>query len=317
MRHARVLITGSSGFIGTNLAQRLARDGWLVRAAARKPDGLERSDGVEAAMLGDLAARFDWRPLVDGVTHVVHLAGIAHASSRIPEGAYRVVNAEAVRALALAACEAGVKRVVLMSSVRAQCGVSSPSLITEASAPAPMEPYGRAKLEGERLLADTLASRSTDWCVLRPVVVYGRGVKGNMASLLRLARTSWPLPLATLPGRRSLLGLPNLEAAVMHALTSPAATRATFLVADPEPLTLPEIIAAMRGGLGRPPGLLNAPVGVLRVAARFSGQANIWERIAGDLIVSTTALEASGWQPVETARQGITRWMREAGPHTG
>lgn len=307
----RVLITGVSGFIGRDLMLRLARAGWQVRAAARNRARVATGPNIEPVELPDMAGEIDWRPLVDGVSHVVHLAGIAHATASIPEETYNAVNAQAVQSLALAARQARVGRVVLMSSIRAQCGPWATGIVMEDRPPAPTDAYGRSKLEGERLLAAALSDGTTDWCTLRPVVVYGSGVKGNVATLLRLARTPWPLPLGALAARRSLLGLDNLGRAVVHVLTADAASRATFVLADPEPLMVSEIVAAMRSGFGCAPRIWSLPLGAVRVAATLASRRSAWERISGDLVVATTNLQASGWQPSETAREGIARWIKE------
>jgi nucleoside-diphosphate-sugar epimerase len=308
----RVLVTGASGFIGADLVMRLSASGWQVRAAARTPRSVPHGPEIEAVPLPDLAWDVDWSGLLDGMTHAVHLAGIAHATNAIPEATYNAVNATSVLTLGEAASVSNVQRVVMMSSVRAQCGPTAAGIVDETREPAPQDAYGRAKLAGERYLAASMTGSSAQWCVLRPVVVYGPGVKGNMAQLAKLARTPWPLPVGGLKGRRSLLGLVNLAAAVEHALVSPAAVGETFLLCDPEPVTVPQMIAAMRAGRGARPGIVTAPVAPLELAAKIAGREAAWERIAGSLEVSSASLAASGWHPLETAREGLRRWTREA-----
>jgi len=293
----RVLITGASGFIGQSMISRLLAKGFQVRAAARDVSSLPERRGLETAVLPDLAEPHDWRPLLEGVSHVVHLAGIAHATSAIPESRYMAVNCEATRALAVAAREMKLARVVLMSSVRAQTGPCAQEMLTEDSPPEPTDPYGRSKHAAEAALASELADSETDWVVLRPVLVYGPGVKGNLASLVRLARLPLPLPLRSLAGRRSVLHIDSLSDAVAHTLTNSFASRRTFLIADAEPVTVPEIISALRAEMGRSGGLFSLPPKVLGAVAGLSGASAAWQRLNSDLVVDTARLQKTGWTP--------------------
>ena len=163
----------------------------------------------------DLAQLADWSKLLAGTSHVVHLAGIAHAPGTLPDDVYTRINAEAVGELA-AQAKGIVERVVFISSVRAQAGLSADAAISEQDAPVPTDAYGRSKLEAERLLAESGAPYTT----LRPAVVYGKGVKGNIAALATLAKTPMPLPFGSLDNRRSLLAL----AAVVDGATEASAT---------------------------------------------------------------------------------------------
>jgi UDP-glucose 4-epimerase len=305
-----VLVTGASGFIGKFVVPALAKGGWQVRAAARDPASLPATRGVEIVAMPDLKSTVDWGPLLDGASHVVHLAGIAHSPGILPDDIYSRINADSVGALAKAA-KGRIERLVLMSSVRAQAGLSSDHAITEADEPKPTDAYGRSKLEAERLVAESGAP----FTVLRPAVVYGPGVKGNISSLATLARTPMPLPFGALKNRRSLLAIDNLAAAISLALTSARAVGETYLVADREPIGVANMVAAMREGLGRNPHLVRVPErAVRRLMASFGKEAE-WERLSGNFVIDTAKLQGLGWDPRVTTREGLARMMR--GPTNG
>jgi nucleoside-diphosphate-sugar epimerase len=145
------------------------------------------------------------------------------------------------------------------------------------------------------------------------VLVYGPGVKGNMAHLLRLARTPYPLPLGALAGRRSLLALDNLVAAVEAALNAPGPLRRPLIVADTEPLTIPDMIAAMRRGLGRRAGLIPVPPRLIEAALRAAGRDDVYQRLAGSLVADAAALRRLNWMPSVATREGLAALARMEG----
>ena len=300
-----VLITGASGFIGRPMVRVLAQSGWTVRAASRDPAAIPDLAGVQRVALPDIAQPADWASLVEGVTHILHLAGIAHAPGQLPDEVYARINTDAVEDLANAA-RGRIERLVLMSSVRAQAGLAAPHVLTEGDTPRPTDAYGRSKLEAERILAQSGAP----FTVLRPAVVYGRGVKGNIASLATLAQTPMPLPFGGLENRRSLLALDNLVSAVALVVEAEAARNETFLVADKEPISVADLVAAMREGLGRPPHLVKMPLGGVKRLLKTVGREADWERIAGDFVVDASKLMAISWRPAVETRAGIISMMR-------
>ena len=133
-----------------------------------------------------------------------------------------------------------------MSSIRAQSGPAAAGILTEADVPRPTDPYGRSKLAAETAVAKS----GVPFTVLRPVLVYGPGVKGNLRTLMRLAALPVPLPFGALTNRRSLVGIDNLVGAIIHVLGHAASRGETYVVADPRPVSVAEIMAALRSRHG-------------------------------------------------------------------
>jgi UDP-glucose 4-epimerase len=265
----------------------------------------------DSAVIGDLARPQNLSAAFADVDAVVHSAGIAHAMSGVPADDYRAINTEATVSLAQAAARAGSRRFVFLSSIRAQCGPRSEVALTEGLEPRPTDDYGRSKLAAEQ----ELARLEHDWVSLRPVLVYGAGMKGNMATLAALARSPYPLPLGGLTAKRSLLALDNLADAVAHVLAMPEPLRRPLIVADPEPLTVGAMIAAMRAGLGRRPGLIPVPEGLLKMALGAAGRQEWIDRLCSPLVASSAALQALGWTPQVRTVDGLAALARNEPPH--
>jgi UDP-glucose 4-epimerase len=144
--------------------------------------------------------------------------------------------------------------------------------------------------------------------------MYGRGVKGNMAALLRLADTPWPLPFAAFDNRRSLLAVDNFASATAHALAQPATRGETYIVADDAPLTLHEIIITLREALGRERRLFAVAPLWLKRALTALRRDDLWSRIGEPLVADAAKLRASGWRQLVDTRSGLTAMAQAASP---
>jgi UDP-glucose 4-epimerase len=176
----------------------------------------------------------------------------------------------------------------------------------------PTDPYGRSKLAAELGLADL----DIDWVALRPVLIYGPGAKGNMAQLIALARSPYPLPLAGIRARRSLVSLESLAGAVEAVLAAAGPLRRPFIVAEREPLTIGEMVAALRRGLSRRPHVFALPTPLLAAAFRVAGREEAYARLARPLVADASALAGLGWSAVGTAAAGLER-LTAAGTDDG
>jgi UDP-glucose 4-epimerase len=290
IEETRVLVTGADGFVGRHLVPFLAAQGYKVIAASRAASSFD-DPNVELAMLPDLSKPFDWQPLLQRCDVVVHLAGIAHKYAG--DDLYDRVNHRATAALARTAFCCGTKHLVFISSIAAQSGSFSDRELTEEDFPTPNNAYGRSKFAAEQ----AVRAAGVPFTILRPVVIYGDGEKGNFATVHKISRLPIPLPLGGLTARRSVLSIQNLNSAIKTALTDSRARGETFIVSDPMPVSVSYLVARYRTSLGRSPSLVKIPERWLELSLRALGQSAVWERIGRPLVARPSKLLAMGWEP--------------------
>ena len=302
MEKKRVLVTGASGFVGKPLVSVLLHAGYVVRAVTRRQATFPTE--VEMTIIPDFKSFVDWTSILQGVDIVIHLAGLAHAHAN--DADYNQINSMATRKLVQAAKSGEVDRFVFFSSVRAQTGATAEGIVSEQDEPLPTNAYGRSKLSAE----DIIRSAGVPYTIFRPVVIYGPNPKGNMKTLTRLAKLPVPLPIASLTSRRSLLGIDNAISAIIFALKNPMTVGETFLLADPLPMTIGEILAVLRRKRGRSLVNLHFPQGPIRRLLTLGGRKDIWLRFSGDLIVDTSKFESLGWRPVTSTAEGLLEMLQ-------
>jgi nucleoside-diphosphate-sugar epimerase len=300
----RILVTGSSGFIGSAITSALAAAGHHVRAASRRP-GPANIAGVEWMKLPDLGGEVDWEPFVEGMDIVIHLAGIAHRSDSY-RGDHDTINRAVTVSLVNACRHHNIKRLIFMSSIGAQTGSASEQIATELDAPNPVNEYGRAKLAAEI----EIQRSGVPYTILRPVIVYGPGVRANFAMLARLAALPMPLPFAAFRNERSLVSIDNLIGAIMFCLSGPESLNQTFIVCDPQPISFAEVLATLREAEGRRPGLVAVPPVAIKAIMMLTGRRSLWDRIGRPLVASSEKLQRAGWTPRLDTRAGLRAMAR-------
>jgi nucleoside-diphosphate-sugar epimerase len=307
---SHILVTGASGFIGRAVVAALAETGHTIRAAMRRPPPSPFAGNVEVVQHADLRQPIDWQPLLAGIDQVVHLAGVAHTSG-VDRATYDRVNCRATAELAAAAVKAGVTHFIFVSSIRAQSGPAADHALTERDPPLPTEAYGRSKLAAEA----EVRSCGVPFTILRPVLLYGPGVKGNFAMLLRAAASPLPLPVKSFFNRRSVLGIDNFISALNFVLATPATIGETYVVADPGmALRLADVMTTLRQAVSRRPLILPLSTDYLELPLRLLGRTDVWHRIGGNLRVDPGKLIAAGWRPRHDTRSGLTTLAQAAAP---
>lgn len=294
-----IALTGATGFIGRHLLRELPKRGYRFRVLLRRPVDVPLD--CDSAVIGDLARPQNLSAALAGVDAVIHSAGVPAGLSGLPEDDHRALDAEATIGLARSAMRSGARRFVFLSSIRAQSGPTAQGVLTEDLQPRPTDSYGRSKLAAEQGLADL----AIDWVALRPVLVYGPGMKGNLKVLIDLARSPYPLPLGGLRARRSLLAVDNLVDAIDTVLKASTPLRRPLIVADRDAVTVPDMIAALRKGLGRRPGLVPVPARLLKLALGLAKRPEWYERLACPLVAEASALQRLGWTPRVSTPAGL------------
>ena len=291
-------LTGATGFIGQHLLRELPKRGYRMRVLLRRPASVSMQ--TASAVIGDLARPQNMSSALEEVHAVIHSAGLAHGMSGVPEDDYRVLNTEATIRLARAARRAGAKRFIFLSSIRAQCGPTADTVQCEAVEPRPTDAYGEFETRGR-----TRSGRTRPRLGVTAGSVGLRPWRQRQHGANDVARCSpFPLPLGSLRASRSLLALENLLAATETVLAAPGTLRRALIVADPQALTVAEMIAAMRRGLGRRPNVFPLPAALLQLLLRAAGREEIYQRLSGSLVADPSALTKSGLG----AAAGHTGW---------
>jgi nucleoside-diphosphate-sugar epimerase len=265
----------------------------------------------------DIGPDTDWTSMLTGCGSIVHLAAHVHKRRDRAHGSASAlwrVNVEGTEALARAAARSGVRRFVFLSSIKVNGEYTLGRPFSEQDPIAPVDEYGASKAEAEARLRKIAADTGMEVVILRPPLVYGPGVKANFLSLLKAVDAGLPLPLSSIDNRRSLIYVGNLVSAIEISLTHPAAANRTFLVADGEDVSTPELARRLARSLGVSPRLIPMPVWMLRLAGRLTGKHAAVDRLASSLQVDSTCIRtALHWQPPFTMTAGLTetaRWWR-------
>jgi nucleoside-diphosphate-sugar epimerase len=281
-----------------------------VVALVRKPT--QPLEGVaETRHIADFYDGKELSSAMDGCDAVIHLAGRAHmlqdtASDPLTE--FRSVNVGITEALAKAAAAKGISRFIFVSSIGVNGNHSNGWPLTEADAPAPHDLYAISKWEAEQRVADIAASSGMDFVIARPVLMFGPSAPGNFALLLKLAAKGIPLPFGLLSKRRNLLSVWNFVDFLRACTEYKHPIKDTFVVADTEAVTLPEIFRYLGEGMNKRQYLLPVPQILLSTLCKVLGKSAALRKVDSELMVSAEkAARSLNWARPYSAREALVR----------
>jgi len=341
----KILVTGATGFIGKALVQAMTKQNFNVIAGIRKQSSSEASilDGsidngnyyfkpgaykipyassqnkcctslqaIKQVELGDLSSVTDHTVALQGVDVVIHLAArahIMHDTASDPLAEFRKINTTGTLNFAIQAANAGVKRFIFISSIKVNGEMTTNGIPFQVEFPTPpTDPYALSKYEAEHGLLSLAKNTGMEVVIIRPTLVYGPGVKGNFAVMIKWLLTGIPLPLGMINNQRSFVALDNLVSFIMLCITHPRAANEVFLISDGEDVSTTQLLQKIARAFNKRALLLPIPVICLQLTARLIGQSDKAGRLFNCLQVdSSKASDLLGWHPVISMDQQLKK----------
>jgi UDP-glucose 4-epimerase len=309
----RIGITGANGFVGQALTRAVLGAGkWPVGVVR---EGASVEPGFETVRIASLDA------ITPGAfkdcTAVVHLAARVHVmkdAAADPLAAFRAVNVDSTLRTAEAALQAGAKRFVFVSSVKALAELDPGRPLVETDERNPPDPYGISKAEAEVMLQAFGARTGLEIVIVRPPLVYGPEVRANFLQLMRAIARGLPLPLGAIDARRSMVYVDNLANALLACATHPRAANQLFHVTDGEDPSVSELARRLGEHLHRPARLVPVPPGLLKTLGALTGKTAQIERLTGSLRLDSGHIrDVLGWRPLFSLDAGLSAtaaWFR-------
>ena len=303
----KILITGSSGFLGSNIINKLELLDYNIISVLRKITSASSSNSMQ---IGEINGDTDYKDIFVGTDIVIHCAARAHimneeVADTLAE--YRWVNVDGTLNLAQQAADAGVKRFIYISSIKVNGESTSGSVpFTEKDTATPIDPYGVSKYEAEEGLKKIAAETGMEVVIIRPPLVYGAGVKANFLNLLKLSSTKFPLPFGLVNNKRSMVYVNNLVDFIVKCIDHSAAANQTFLISDNDDLSLSGLLQLIRKSMNKSARLIPVPIFLFKLAGLIFRKQDVVDRLVGDLQVDTSkAISLLDWKPPYTVEQGI------------
>jgi len=261
----KAVVTGASGFIGTQLCERLRENGWIVTAVTRRPSHVTADTVIP--IKEDLAT-VSWHPIVKGADAVFHLAAHVHVprtSRTFKREIFERVNVRATIRLADAATAADVQRFVFLSTAGVH-GDTSDRPLREADPIRPVNLYADSKAKAERELRARTGGISLT--IFRPPLVYGSDAPSSFGALLRAVAAGLPMPFGAVDNLRSFVYVGNLVDAMLRSAQSKTAIAEVFLVHDID-LATRDLIIALASGMSKRARLIRISAPWLRAGERL------------------------------------------------
>ena len=304
----KLLVTGYSGFVGKHLVDQLKKTEHELTLLGRKKPSENKQIQFYNFSLGDSSPELQIASSIDVVIHCAARAHIMKDEVDEPIAEYRRVNVAGTLALAELAYKNGAKRFIYMSSVKALGESTEEGHKFSYNSPYNAEdPYGQSKAEAEAALIHYCETVGMEYVIIRPPLVYGKGVKANFASLYKLIGSGFPLPLAGIKSnRRSIVAIENLVDLILCCISHPNAKNQCFMVSDNVDLSTAELIKLMAQAQGKRGWGVYVPYWCFSLIGKLSGKQDVIARLTGSLQVDISHTQSTlSWSPVMSTEDAL------------
>lgn len=308
---SKVLLTGSTGFIGTELLKQLKLKNYFIHTSSRS--SLEKNiDKVKNFKINQIDKNSNWSEALNNVNCVIHCAGIAVENNKLNANDlnyYNRINVEGTSNLAYQAAVKGVRRFIFLSSIKVngeRTNVSSNFKNTDV--PKPEDIYAISKWRAEQSLHEISKQTGLEIVIIRAPMVYGEGVKGNFLRLLNLIYQGVPLPFGSVNNLRSFISLENLVDLIICCINHPKATGQTFLVSDGEDISTPNLIKKIAMTMKKKAVLIPVPISIIKLIGKIIRKKKKIDSLINSLQIDIFfTKETLQWEPQINLDKGLNK----------
>ena len=291
-----ILITGAGGFIGSRCVEYARKAGWNCKLLSRSE--IQGYDTVKFNLMTDSVDRLN----LEGIDAVIHLAGVAHnlkTPTSLDDKMYKEVNVCFSEKLARKSIEFNVKRFIFVSSIKAG-GIPIMGKIHDESFVGKVDGiYGESKLEAESRLLSLQQKYDYGLTIIRPALVYGSNVKGNLKSMLNLIRKGICPPLPEVNNKRSMIHVDDLVIAIFHLIDNDSSIANVYNATDNEYYSARKIYENLCRSLSVTPHSWSVPKIFFDFAGLFSPKLNdSISKLFSDACFSSYKLNHLGFKAV-------------------
>ncbi len=291
-----ILITGATGFIGSSLCQELkSRNIDFIEASRRI-----NTDNKNHFYISNIGKDTTWKEPLKYAEKVIHTAARVHImkdNSMDPLKRFESINLQGTLNLAKQSIEAGVKRFIFLSSIKVngeETKKGQPFLYDDLVSP--QDPYALSKHKAEQKLKELCKDTSMDLVIVRPPLVYGPGVKGNFALMMKLVALNLPLPFKGITNLRSFVSIYNLTDFLILCAQYQTEINDTLLISDDEDISTTELLRKLTSIKGKKDLMFALPKPILVGLFTFINRKKEIQRLTGDLQVDVThTKDKVGW----------------------